>query len=690
MDFGITEYTNSAPGVFGVLKHRFKDFIVRECCPEGKVSFLKSLDGSLLESGLFKERELPTLDESAVTNFLGELGSLCTQEKVDMSDELCATLKDFLMRCVSKDVDMPFEVKAMAVESKEARKAIHGLVKKYLSAGVDSSSSLIDGQNVMALGAIHMHKGNKAGGAGVKKRDKRGENVWPKGLGDFLQFTLMKSNIDTIKASQAIAKTIRCKDNSITYAGVKDKRGVTAQRVTVYRRKPSELVAVNRKGAQYGGFLRVGDFSYVKEPLRAGQLTGNRFTIILRDVTESAVDIESACNSLKKSGFLNYFGLQRFGRGGQVDSSRLGLEYIKNNLANVTALSLGLDLNTEAASKSEVSRLFSDEDLNEAMANFPPTYRTELGIIESLRKFPNDARRALNGVPRTTRSLCAHAYQSSLFNKALSERITLYGVDGVVEGDIVSVHPPECVPCDVVDSDQGQGHEKEDGGKRTFHVRHVTKEDVECGTYTMEDVVLPLPGYDSLLPLNKVGDVYEEALAADGISLAFFKDGASKDCRMSGTYRHILQVPIDFEWQLIKYAHPDEDLVTTELDAHQEHSKIMQDEARVKRDARNTVNAQRKESQDEGQVTAAQPVCGPVLTPSFESGTPTTADVEAANRSAIRLDFTLRAGVYATMLIRELSKGRTSPEFFRALNDAAAAKGEVESFDPEPKRQRVE
>ncbi len=73
--------------------------------------------------------------------------------------------------------------------------------------------------------------------------------------------------------------------------------------------QPFRLAQQNRKlkGAQ------VGDFKYVHYPLHLGSLSGNLFDLILRNVKGTPSDVERAAEALKKSGFINYFGLQRFG-----------------------------------------------------------------------------------------------------------------------------------------------------------------------------------------------------------------------------------------------------------------------------------------------------------------------------------------------------------------------------------------
>ena len=62
--------------------------------------------------------------------------------------------------------------------------------------------------------------------------------------------------------------------------------------------------------------LQVGDFGFARQPLHLGDLSGNLFDIILRNVQGRPADIALAADALKASGFINYFGLQRFGNEG--------------------------------------------------------------------------------------------------------------------------------------------------------------------------------------------------------------------------------------------------------------------------------------------------------------------------------------------------------------------------------------
>ena len=77
------------------------------------------------------------------------------------------------------------------------------------------------------------------------------------------------------------------------------------------------------------------------------------------------------------------------------------------------------------------------------------------------------------------------SYSSLIWNKIVSWRLREYGLKPVV-GDLVKKG--------------GRGREGW-GGDREKAVEYVSEEN--CSQYTIDDVVLPLPGYDILYPMNK-------------------------------------------------------------------------------------------------------------------------------------------------------------------------------------------
>ena len=87
---------------------------------------------------------------------------------------------------------------------------------------------------------------------------------------------------------------------------------------------------VRPPGKNQNARLAVGDFEYKTTELEMGDLSGNRFSIVLRNICKDQ-DVEASLRSLKDNGFINYYGLQRFGNSSFVKTSDVGLALIKSD-----------------------------------------------------------------------------------------------------------------------------------------------------------------------------------------------------------------------------------------------------------------------------------------------------------------------------------------------------------------------
>lgn len=60
--------------------------------------------------------------------------------------------------------------------------------------------------------------------------------------------------------------------------------------------------------------IKVGNFQLCSNPLRLGQLQGNRFEIFIRNILINSTEhIQTYVENWIDKGYINYFGLQRFG-----------------------------------------------------------------------------------------------------------------------------------------------------------------------------------------------------------------------------------------------------------------------------------------------------------------------------------------------------------------------------------------
>ncbi|CAM9677210.1 unnamed protein product [Ectocarpus fasciculatus] len=565
----------------------------------------------------------------------------------------------------------------------------------------------VDGGNKRRRGDLDRSGGGGGRGGGGRRW------AWPEGRPEFCRFVLYKENNDTMGAVSRMCKHLRFSSKVVGYAGTKDKRGVTAQWCTVKRKSIEELRSFNRPlGAfQQGSIVLLGNFSYVTEPLKLGDLSGNRFGIVLRNLTlpssenvkeaaaataaaatagkvengvengaggsqdasadeaskKEAEDAERAvveagaklketvdrrCAWVKERGFVNYFGLQRFGSGG-APTSEVGLAMLKEDWAGAVRLIMTPRMGeNEATHASKVHYLKNPTDIQGTLNKLPFFMDAEKSMMQALLKGgPNAHIDALKAVPKNLQLMYLHAFQSLLWNLAASERIKLYGREAAVEGDLVfprdspaaaieddaTLVDPAVVAAAAADSGEGaegDGDGGDEGGEgqqpeakraKTAQasslppVHVVTKEDVEEGAFRLTDVVLPMPGSGVTYPTNGVKECYTKALEERGVTEACFSSSTQKAFKLGGAYRRLLQVPKDMQWELKRYDDHTLHLINTDID-----DLLDIDDARIAKE-----DAERKKKEE---AEAAAATAAPTADPT--AADPTTTDPAAAAAAA--------------------------------------------------------
>lgn len=713
---GICAYANNCAGFQGIHKQRYSDFVVREVSKSGSVSVLTSTSGSELEARVFGQgSKSEELSPESISNFVDDL----RKETIVGNEWNDSELQQFLTLCAEKSTTCPDNFVAFPCVDKLARTKAHQIIRTHLGTYVDSDTFNDGSVQFIRLIAKYKTKGQK----------KRFRAPWPDGVGNYLQFTLLKENVDTMSACSCLAKSLQMKStNGIGYAGTKDKRAITLQTCTVYRKRPSEMGRINK--FQFPPFVRVGNFSYRDEAIQLGDLGGNRFTIALRSLSAPSRSVAEACQAVQRFGFINYFGLQRFGKGG-ARSNEIGREVIKGEWKTAIDL-LFAPRDGDRQDLADAKFAYARGQYKVARDKLSHQLHSERSAIEGLMQHPNDHLGALNRIPRNVRLLFSHAYQSYLFNKAASERVRLFGLE-CVEGDLVAVNPAVLDEATQAALDeeallasstaeesassgsgsgsgdkerQGDDAERgaEDEGGRSAKVprvggvagaavthdafqrseirqmeagggatavadiRALTAEDVASGAFSIKDVILPLMGSESVLPKNAVGDYFLSLLQSDGLSQASFAS-CSSQYRSKGAYRRLMQCPKDLEWKIVHYSDPDVELVETET---------LQ------------FRSGRHQGQGQGEVEGKY---GPSIESTALPATSLPAggggggggngemeveDVQAGiGLRALVLSFTLPPGTYATMLLRELTKESTETLYQAQLTAQAAGGAEA-------------
>jgi tRNA pseudouridine13 synthase len=145
----------------------------------------------------------------------------------------------------------------------------------------------------------------------------------PSGEGEHLWLDVEKNGANTAFVAQQLAAAAGVDERDVGYAGLKDRYAVTRQWFSIYlpygkgKAETPDLTLL-----QHPEFKVLFQSRHVKK-LRPGDLRGNAFRLVLRDVAGDRDALEANLRAVAAQGVPNYFGAQRFGfDGGNVEQGR--------------------------------------------------------------------------------------------------------------------------------------------------------------------------------------------------------------------------------------------------------------------------------------------------------------------------------------------------------------------------------
>lgn len=271
--------------------------------------------------------------------------------------------------------------------------------------------------------------------------------------------------------------------------------------------------------------MRIGDLTYSDQFLELGMLRGNQFTITLRNVkAESREKVDAILGSLRERGFINYYGMQRFGTS-TITSHAIGLLILQGKYKEACETLLSRRAGEHPDSAAARQAWIDRDDPVTALRLMPRRNVAERCLWEFWSR-PRSSRTdyigALASIPRNLRLIYVHAYQSYVWNVIASERIKLSATDPIV-GDLVYDVPQGGTEGDdddvngENDDDEarpaGRSHRGAPG--RSVPVKVLTEADLS--SYQLSDVILPLPGWDVTLPEGPLLDKLKAVMALDGL-----------------------------------------------------------------------------------------------------------------------------------------------------------------------------
>ncbi|KAJ2648892.1 multisubstrate pseudouridine synthase 7 [Coemansia sp. RSA 1250] len=538
-DVGISEFiTPGWHGFDAIIKHRYSDFFVNEIDPQGNVVHLTS----------FTEADDPKPPKSQAEIDIENLNvpedpqAAFEEAFVRLSSILGAEDSSRIKKHLEITEDQTLEQRSLLLDrdlDKDQRKNVYLITNNFLSSQVTCETV---GGRLKFIRRVQSDKPN------ADKRSQRRGPQWQH-IGEFCYFVMQKENMDSMDVLNQIARHLRCKPRSFGMAGTKDKRGITVQRCSAYKISHERLIGVSKKlrGA------RLGNFSYGPRELRLGDLQGNQFQIILRHIQGAdASSLNPVLEGIRNIGFVNYFGMQRFGTQ-SISSHTIGIAVLKADWQ----AAIDLILSPRDGEREDISNArkawVTLKDPKEALKLLPQRAAlAEYSILQSFAKngSATNVAAAFTCIPRNLRLMYVHAYQSYIWNSAVSQRLHMFGTAGPVIGDLV-IRATE-YDTSALEVDGGAAEKAEDGDKRPdVKPTVVTAENIN--NYTIYDVVLPLPGWDIMYPEHDVKELYTKLMEKDGLSASGFASHPLKEYRLAGAYRHIIIKPREFAYEWMRY-----------------------------------------------------------------------------------------------------------------------------------------
>lgn len=260
----------------------------------------------------------------------------------------------------------------------------------------------------------------------------------PCGEGEHIYLFVEKRNLSTLEMVRVLATHFSVREGAIGYAGLKDKRAITRQVVSIHapgkRVEDFPMVTHERIGVLWA--------DYHTNKLRPGHLAGNRFSVRIRGTEAIKVRAASAVlERLAALGVPNRVGEQRFGN--RQTNHRIGAAIIKGDYEAVLRLLLGPDPD-HPDRFGEAREAFARGDYKGALLVLPRTARAEQAALRALVRGWN-AESAVKAIDPSARSFFVSAFQSAVFNAVLDSRIADGMLGTLRAGDLAFKHDNRAV-----------------------------------------------------------------------------------------------------------------------------------------------------------------------------------------------------------------------------------------------------
>jgi len=351
--------------------------------------------------------------------------------------------------------------------------------------------------------------------------------------GRYTAARLRTRNWETNRLVRELARRLRISRKRIAFAGTKDRRAVTTQLVQ-FEALPELLESLTLKDVE------VLDTFRTDKRLEIGDLLGNRFRVVVREIPLPKEEIETRAEAVARElrlhgGFPNFFGVQRFGSVRPI-THVVGRHIVRGEFREAVHAYVANPIEGEGDESYAVREgLEATGDYAAALREYPREWGFEKAILNRLAQDPEDFVGALQALPINLLLMFVHGYQSYLFNRILSERMR----EGLplgepIEGDVVLAARPDGRP----DRDR----------EIPVECNNLEKAAAQCraGKAFVSGVLF---GSESEFAAGRAGEIEKRVVASEGLRRPDFVIPAMPRLSSRGTRRELLAPLRDLEWE---------------------------------------------------------------------------------------------------------------------------------------------
>jgi tRNA pseudouridine13 synthase len=227
-------------------------------------------------------------------------------------------------------------------------------------------------------------------------------------------YRVEKGSIDTLHMAEELSAALRSR---VSFGGMKDKKARAVQYVTptsLRSERPPEVVREKFTATLVG---------YVPGPLHRGVVQGNRFHVTLRSCCPQIEErVAEAMQAGAARRLPNFYGLQRFGVWG-AGTHQVGRAIVKRDFEGAVRLMLFQEHPSDDDQTRAAREAMAAGRYDEGCRLLPQRRDVEKRLARELDRHPGEWVRALRAVPIRLRRLYVQAFQSAIFNRALSKAL---------------------------------------------------------------------------------------------------------------------------------------------------------------------------------------------------------------------------------------------------------------------------